>query len=48
MTPAQLRKAVLMFRPKTVYPYHYSETPISDITKALHGTSAEVRIRNFK
>ncbi len=48
MTPAQLRHAVDMLRPKVVYPYHYGDTAPEAMTEALEGSGVDVRIRNFQ
>ena len=48
MTPEQLAKAVKMFNPKVVYPYHYSDTPVERITNLLKGSRTEVIIRAMK
>ena len=48
MTPDQLVKAAKTIRPKTLYPYHYSETPINRLLILLAGSGIDVRIRNMK
>ena len=35
MTPAQAREAALAIKPAILYPYHFSQTPVGQITKAL-------------
>lgn len=48
MTPEQVAKAAKTIQPKTLFPYHYSETPVKRVTELLKGTSIDVRIRNYK
>ena len=48
MTPDAAAKAVLAFKPKIVYPYHYGQSDLSVFEKAI-GTSngIEIRRRNW-
>lgn len=48
MTPEQVAKAAKTIKPKTLFPYHYSETPVKRVADLLKGTSIDVRIRNYK
>lgn len=48
MTPAQLRKAADMVRPRVLYPYHFGQTPVDEMVGALEGTGIDVRIRDFQ
>jgi L-ascorbate metabolism protein UlaG (beta-lactamase superfamily) len=48
MTPQQIRQAALMIHPKVLFPYHYSETRISEVTDLLKGSNIDVRIRNYQ
>ncbi len=48
MTPEQVAKAAKTIQPKTLFPYHYSETPVKRVADLLKGTSIDVRIRNYK
>ncbi len=48
MTPAQLRRAADMVRPKVLYPYHFGQTPVDEMVRALDGTGIDVRIRDFQ
>ena len=49
MTPAQLRHAVEIIRPKIVYPYHFSETDPQAMKNALKDVDGvELRIRNME
>lgn len=44
MTPEQTAAAALSFRPKTLVPYHYGDTPIRRIADLLAGSGIDVRI----
>jgi L-ascorbate metabolism protein UlaG (beta-lactamase superfamily) len=48
MTPAMVADAALAFKPKILYPYHYSNTKTSEIVDLLKNTDIEVRIRDLK
>ncbi len=48
MTPLQLRRAVLMVRPRVLYPYHYGQTDTATIRAELKGIDLDLRVRNFK
>ena len=48
MTPQQVAKAAKTIKPKVLFPYHYSETPIKRVVELLADTSIEVRIRNYQ
>ena len=48
MTPEQLANAAKMFKPKVVYPYHFSETPIEKVKTLLKDSGIEVKIRALK
>ncbi len=48
MTPAQLRHAAEMVRPRVLFPYHYGDTDPNAIIEALEGLDIDVRIRNFQ
>ena len=48
MTPEQVAKAAKTIKPKTLFPYHYSETPVQRVADLLKGESIDVRIRNYK
>lgn len=48
MTPEMVADAVLAFRPKVLYPYHYGETDTSTLIKLLKDApDIEVRIRRM-
>ena len=49
MTPEQCVKAMTMFAPKMVYPYHYGETDLSPIVKyCKQNKDMELRIRQLQ
>ncbi len=48
MTPEQLAHAATMIKPKLVYPYHFSETPIDEMQKALEGANTKAIFRNMQ
>ena len=48
MTVDQLVKAAKIISPKVLFPYHYSETPISQAVMKLAGSGIDVRIRDYK
>ena len=48
MTPAQAVEAAMMFKPGILYPYHYGNTDVSVIVKALKGSDTEVRVRDLQ
>jgi len=48
MTPEQVAKAAKTLKPKVLFPYHYSATPIKRVAELLEGSSIDVRIRNYQ
>ena len=48
MTVDQLVKVARTISPKVLFPYHYSETPISQAVMKLGGSGIDVRIRDYK
>jgi len=48
MTPEQVAKAAKTIKPKVLFPYHYSETPIKRVVELLADTAIDVRIRNYR
>ena len=48
MTIDQLVKAAKTIKPKVLFPYHYSETPIQQAILKLGGSGIDVRIRDYK
>ena len=47
MTPEQAARAALTVRPKVLFPYHYSDTPVQKVAELLAGSGIDVRIRNL-
>ena len=48
MTVAQCLDAARLIRPRILYPYHYSETPVRQVADSLADSSIEVRIRQMQ
>ncbi len=49
MSPEMAAHAAKAFRPKMLYPYHYGETDLSELSRLLAGEKdIEVRIRRMK
>ncbi|MBR5117983.1 MAG: MBL fold metallo-hydrolase [Muribaculaceae bacterium] len=48
MTPEQLAHAAEMIKPGVVYPYHFSETPVDEMKKALDGVKIKAIFRNMQ
>ena len=48
MTPEQVVKAARTIKPKVMFPYHYSQTPIKQVADLLTGSGIDVRIRNYQ
>ena len=48
MTPEQVAKATKTIKPKVLFPYHYSQTPIKQVADLLADTSIDVRVRNYQ
>ena len=48
MTPEQTARAAKLIKPKVLFPYHYSDTPIQTVDDLLKGTGIDVRIRNYQ
>ena len=48
MTPEQLVRVAKVFRPKVLFPYHYSDTPVNRIKVMMNGTGVDCRIRDYK
>ncbi len=48
MTVDQLVKAAKVIKPKVLFPYHYSDTPINKVKLLLSGTGIDVRIRYYQ
>jgi L-ascorbate metabolism protein UlaG (beta-lactamase superfamily) len=48
MTVDQLVKAANTIKPKVLFPYHYSETPIAQVRLKMVGSNVKVLIRDYK
>jgi L-ascorbate metabolism protein UlaG (beta-lactamase superfamily)/rhodanese-related sulfurtransferase len=48
MTVDQLLHAARMFKPRVVYPYHYSKTDISQLPQLLKNDGIEARLRKWE
>ena len=48
MTLEQVAKAARTIKPKVLFPYHYSQTPIKRVSELLSDTTIDVRIRNYQ
>ena len=48
MTVDQLVRAAKIIRPKVLFPYHYSNTDLSDLPNRLKTEGIEVRIRHYE
>ena len=48
MTVEQFVRAARSFKPKVVYPYHYSKTDISQLPQLLKDDNIEVRLRKWE
>ena len=48
MTPEQVAKATRTIKPKVLFPYHYSQTPVKRVVELLAGSGIDVRIRNYQ
>ena len=48
MTVDQLERVANIIRPKVLFPYHYSDTPINQVRMRLLNSGIDVRIRDYK
>ena len=48
MTVDQLVNAAKIIKPKVLFPYHYSQTPITPVIMKLAGSGIDVRIRDYQ
>ena len=48
MTAQQLVKAAKTIKPKVLFPYHYSDTRMAQLSLMLSGSGIDVRIRDYK
>ena len=46
--PEQAAAAAKTVKPKVLFPYHYSQTPIQKVADLLAGTGIDVRIRAYQ
>lgn len=47
MTPAEAAECVAAFKPRVLYPYHYRDSNLDELDKALTGSGVEVRRRGW-
>jgi L-ascorbate metabolism protein UlaG (beta-lactamase superfamily) len=47
MTPEQVAEVARVFKPRILYPYHFSDTDTNELVQALAGSEIEVRIRSL-
>jgi len=47
MTPAEAAECVAAFKPKVLYPYHYRDSNLDELDRALAGSGVEVRRRDW-
>ena len=48
MTVEQCVNAAKIIKPKVLFPYHYSDTPVNRVAMQLAGSGIDVRIRDYK
>ena len=48
MTPEQLANAARVIQPKVLFPYHYSNTRLNQVSMQLIGSGIKVLIRDYK
>ena len=48
MTVDQVVRAAKVIKPKVLFPYHYSDTPVNRITPQLYKEGIKVMIRNYQ
>ena len=48
MTPEQVAKAARTINPKVLFPYHYSDTRINQVSMLLVGSGIKVMIRDYQ
>ena len=48
MTVDQLVSAAKTIKPRVLFPYHYSNTPVSECVQKLKGSGIDVRIMDYK
>lgn len=47
MPPAEALACVKEFRPRVLYPYHYRDSPLDELTPGLAGSGVELRLRDW-
>jgi L-ascorbate metabolism protein UlaG (beta-lactamase superfamily) len=47
MTPAEAGACVDAFKPKVLYPYHYRDSDLGELERALAGSGVELRLRSW-
>lgn len=47
MPPAEALACVKEIRPRVLYPYHYRDSPLDELTPGLAGTGVELRLRDW-
>ena len=47
MPPAEALGCVKAFAPKVLYPYHYRDSPLDELTPGLVGSGVELRLRDW-
>ena len=48
MTVEQAVRAAKVIKPKVLFPYHYNDTPVNQITLQLYREGIKVLIRNYQ
>ena len=48
MTVEQAVRAAKVIKPKVLFPYHYNDTPVNQITLQLYKEGIKVLIRNYQ
>ena len=48
MTVDQVVNAAKIIKPKVLFPYHYNDSPVRQISMKLFGSGIDVRIRNYQ
>ena len=48
MMPEQVAKVARTIKPKVLFPYHYSQTPVKQVADLLAGSGIDVRIRDYR
>ena len=48
MTPEQLQKVANTVKPEVLFPYHYGDTDMQQVTALLEGSGIDVRIRQYQ